>query len=202
MTHFHGTGSLAPAILQCLSPPATVISLSPSHSMFRHSAPSPHSLGQELSVFIWSPLSQAILYLPRVTKLLRTSDKARNPGTGTWGITSLAVCLSLIFRPAGSQTHTPLSHEGSYDCFFFFSFSRHCQVVACFLIATDIPSPQQPFFTSYQTGVATKRGTKKRQSFTSKHADFTHSHFQSLIRRLNHFFSFHIRLTISQLKVS
>lgn len=123
MTHFHGTGSLAPAILWCLSLPATIISLSPSHSMFRHSAPSPHSLAQGLSVFIWSSLSQAILYLPCVTKLLHASDKDRNPGTGTWRITSLAVCLSLIFRPAGSQTHTPLSHEGSYDCFVFVFFS-------------------------------------------------------------------------------
>lgn len=73
------------------------------------------------SHFIWSLLSQTILYLPRVTKLRDASDKGRNHGIGTRRITSLAVCLSLIFSPAGSQTVTPASHQGFYD----FYFSNH-----------------------------------------------------------------------------
>lgn len=49
--------------------------------------------------------------LARVTKLRDASDKGCNPGTGT-GRTSLAVCLSPILTPVGSQNVTPASHEG------------------------------------------------------------------------------------------
>lgn len=56
--------------------------------------------------------------LPRVTKLPDASDKGSNPGTGTRRITSLAVCLSLIFTLVGSRTVTPANHEGCYDFFF------------------------------------------------------------------------------------
>lgn len=56
--------------------------------------------------------------LPRVTKLRDASDKAASPGRRTRRITSLAVCLSLIFTPVGSQTVSPASHEGCYIFFF------------------------------------------------------------------------------------
>lgn len=93
---------------------------SPSHnSLFRYSAPSPQSPAQALSDFIRCLLSQAFLYLPCVTKLLDASDKGRNPGMPTCRITSLAVCLSLIFTPTGSQSITPASHEGTCDLFLF-----------------------------------------------------------------------------------
>ncbi len=75
--------------------------------------------------------------LPRVTKLRDASDKGCNPGTETRRITSLAVCLSLIFTPVGSQTVTPASHEGCHD----FCFSKHCQLVACLFFRTLPTSP-------------------------------------------------------------
>lgn len=66
--------------------------------------------------------------LPRVTKLRDASDKGSSPGRGTRRITSLAVCLPLIFTPVGSQTVTPASHEGCYD----FLFSPNSWYIACF----------------------------------------------------------------------
>lgn len=60
--------------------------------------------------------------LPRVTKLRDASDKGSNPGAGTRRITSLAVCLSLIFAPVGSQTVTPQQAMRAVMILFFFPF--------------------------------------------------------------------------------
>lgn len=144
MTHFHGTGSLASAILYCLGLPATIISLSPSHT---HTTA---CLGIQPHLHIPLPrrshsLSDLCCHkpsyiLPRVTKLRDASDKGGGPGGGTRRITSLAVCLSLIFTPVGSQTVTPASHEGCYDFLFFFlqTLSAGIQLVLFFLCVPSV----------------------------------------------------------------
>lgn len=133
MTHFHGTGSLACAILYCLSLLATIISpprppLPPHTTACLGIQPHPciplprrsHSLSD-------LGCHKPSYILPRVTKLRDAGDKAASPGRRTRRITSLAVCLSLIFTPVGSQTVSPASHEGCY--IFFFFPSEHCQLV-------------------------------------------------------------------------
>lgn len=86
--------------------------------------PSPHSPARALSLSrsLSDPRCHKPSYiLPRVTKLRDAGDKgSRSPGTGTRRITSLAVCLSLIFTPVGSQTVTPQPAMRAVMVFFFF----------------------------------------------------------------------------------
>lgn len=134
MTHFHGTGS--PSLSCHSSAPRSAChnhhSLPPpppSHnSLFRHSAsistfPCPGALSLSLSRSLSDPRCHKPSYiLPRVTKLRDAGDKgSSSPGTGTRRITSLAVCLSLIFTPVGSQTVTPQPAMRAVMVFFFFS---------------------------------------------------------------------------------
>lgn len=132
MTHFHGTGS--PSLSCHSSAPQSAChnhhSLPPPHppshnSLFRHSAsistfPCPGALS--LSRSLSDPRCHKPSYiLPRVTKLRDAGDKgSSSPGTGTRRITSLAVCLSLIFTPVGSQTVTPQPAMRAVMVFFFF----------------------------------------------------------------------------------
>lgn len=141
------------------------------------------------SHFIWSLLSQTILYLPRVTKLRDASDKGRNHGIGTRRITSLAVCLSLIFSPAGSQTVTPASHQGSYDFLFLQPpFSRSLTIF--FLLVRF--SPQTASKVAHQATAATKQETRKTSSFTSKYLDWLHFHERHWMHCLYHFLLSHV----------
>lgn len=130
MTHFHGTGS--PSLSCHSSAPRSAchnhhsLPPPPSHnSLFRHSAsistfPCPGALS--LSRSLSDPRCHKPSYiLPRVTKLRDAGDKgSSSPGTGTRRITSLAVCLSLIFTPVGSQTVTPQPAMRAVMVFFFF----------------------------------------------------------------------------------
>lgn len=130
MTHFHGTGS--PSLSCHSSAPQSAchnhhsLPPPPSHnSLFRHSAsistfPCPGALS--LSRSLSDPRCHKPSYiLPRVTKLRDAGDKgSSSPGTGTRRITSLAVCLSLIFTPVGSQTVTPQPAMRAVMVFFFF----------------------------------------------------------------------------------
>lgn len=118
------------AILQRLSLPATIITLFPPPTPPRTTAclgiqpPSPHSPARALSLSrsLSDPRCHKPSYiLPRVTKLRDAGDKgSSSPGTGTRRITSLAVCLSLIFTPVGSQTVTPQPAMRAVMVFFFF----------------------------------------------------------------------------------
>lgn len=113
--------------------------------------------------------------LPRVTKLRDASDKGGGPGGGTRRITSLAVCLSLIFTPVGSQTVTPASHEGCYD--FFFSFSKHCQLVySLFFFSLRPLSRLNPLNCPVRPEQQQEERGRKTSSFTYKRLDLLLPH--------------------------
>lgn len=125
------------AILQRLGLPATIITLFPppprTTACLGIQPPSPHSPARALSLSrsLSDPRCHKPSYiLPRVTKLRDAGDKgSSSPGTGTRRITSLAVCLSLIFTPVGSQTVTPQPAMRAVMVFFFFfpTSSKHSQ---------------------------------------------------------------------------
>lgn len=196
MTHFHGTGS--PSLSCHSSAPQSAChnhhSLPPPHppshnSLFRHSAsistfPCPGALS--LSRSLSDPRCHKPSYiLPRVTKLRDAGDKgSSSPGTGTRRITSLAVCLSLIFTPVGSQTVTPQPAMRAVMGFFFvfFSplppntvsmaacFSGRCTYTALRLAPRGRPAPPEHLYKRTDDNETETRGgeEEKTPSFTYK----------------------------------
>lgn len=195
MTHFHGTGS--PSLSCHSSAPQSAChnhhSLPPPHppshnSLFRHSAsistfPCPGALS--LSRSLSDPRCHKPSYiLPRVTKLRDAGDKgSSSPGTGTRRITSLAVCLSLIFTPVGSQTVTPQPAMRAVMVFFFFfphflpnavsmaaCFSGRCTYTALRLAPRGRPAPPEHLYKRIDDNKPRRGGgeEEKTPSFTYK----------------------------------
>lgn len=155
------------AILQRLGLPATIITLFPppprTTACLGIQPPSPHSPARALSLSrsLSDPRCHKPSYiLPRVTKLRDAGDKgSSSPGTGTRRITSLAVCLSLIFTPVGSQTVTPQPAMRAVMVFFFFfphflpnavsmaaCFSGRCTHTALRLAPRGRPAPPEHLY--------------------------------------------------------
>lgn len=181
------------AILQRLSLPATIITLFPPPTPPRTTAclgiqpPSPHSPARALSLSrsLSDPRCHKPSYiLPRVTKLRDAGDKgSSSPGTGTRRITSLAVCLSLIFTPVGSQTVTPQPAMRAVMVFFFFfphflpnavsmaaCFSGRCTYTALRLAPRGRPAPPEHLYKRIDDNKPRRGGgeEEKTPSFTYK----------------------------------
>lgn len=151
--------------------PATVISLSLTQQPAQAFSPISTFPVQAPSPFIWSLLSEHILYF--ATKLDDGGDKGSDPGTGSGDITSPAVCLSLIFTPVGSQTVTSASHEGCCD---FLSLNTVCWQ----LVSRTLPTWQWPQLPPRAVGAVYQRNNKNGKR--KKTSSFTYKCFGWLIK--------------------
>lgn len=141
------------------------------------------------SHFIWSLLSQTILYLPRVTKLRDASDKGRNHGIGTRRITSLAVCfVTDLLTGWKSDCHPSKPSRLLWFLFLQPPFSRSLTIF--FLLVRF--SPQTASKVAYEATAATKQETRETSSFTSKYLDWLHFHERHWMHCLYHFLLSHV----------
>lgn len=113
-----------------------VVGPAPSTGLFRHSAPvyppPPCPAGRPGSLSDRRCHKPSYIS-PRVTKLRDAGDKAGSAGGRSRRITSLAVCLSLIFAAVWKSDCQPLqSREGCYSLVVFFSSSIIYYFRSCF----------------------------------------------------------------------